>query len=207
MNQPTKEAFLDDLILSLGKGWSLLAEGALNRKSPFHSLSVATISGKLPSQRIMILREVNPDKRILRFNTDMRTSKVSDISLSQPISVLAYHPEMKIQMRLSGLARIETTSEAADTAWDQASLYGKRCYLAQPAPGSPVSRPTSGLDPLMEGRKPEAEEVLPARKNFGILIAEINQIDWLYLAHTGHRRAEFRWNSQSRDWDSGWLVP
>ena len=155
----------------------------------------------------MILREVKSDIRMMRFNTDMRTSKVSDISNSQPISILAYHPEMKIQMRLAGMAKVESDSAAADAAWDRASLYGKRCYLADPSPGSPVNLPTSGLDPLIEGRKPEAEEVLSARQNFGVLLAEINQIDWLYLAHTGHRRAEFRWNSTSAEWDSGWLVP
>lgn len=207
MSDASKAPFLDDLTLSLGKGWALLAEGAQNRKSPFHALSVATISGNQPSQRIMILREVKSDKRILRFNTDMRTSKVNDISQSHPVSILAYHPEMKIQMRLAGPAKVETDSEAVDAAWEQASLYGKRCYLADPAPGSPVDLPTSGLDPLMEGRKPEAAEVLSARQNFGILLAEINRIDWLYLAHTGHRRAEFHWNPASGNWDSSWLVP
>jgi hypothetical protein len=30
-------------------------------------------------------------------------------------------------------------------------------------------------------------------------------MEWLYLAHQGHRRAEFVW--QDGDWQGRWLVP
>ncbi len=121
--------------------------------------------------------------------------------------MLCYHSEAKIQLRLSGTARIETDTPATDEAWDRASLYGKRCYLADPEPGTEVSAPSSGLDPKIEGRKPGEREVAPARANFAVLLVEIERIEWLYLAHTGHRRAEFFWISNSNGWDAFWLIP
>jgi len=121
--------------------------------------------------------------------------------------VLGYHPQAKVQLRLSGIGSVQTTGPEADAAWQQASLYGQRCYLADPAPGSPVDAPTSGLDPGIEGQKPTPEQVAPARAHFAILLVEVQKIEWLYLAHGGHRRAIFDWNRATSHWDGRWLVP
>ncbi|WP_108809975.1 pyridoxamine 5'-phosphate oxidase family protein [Sphingorhabdus sp. Alg231-15] len=208
MSGVSEQPFLDDLALSLEEAWRLLVSGSKDRKSPLHTPSVATVQNNgSPSQRIMVLREAAREDRILRFNTDVRASKVVDIGDGGPVSILGYHPEAKVQLRLSGLGRIEHNSSAGDAAWNEATLYGKRCYLADPAPGSPVRAPTSGLDPAVEGRKPEGFEVAPARENFAILLIEIDKIEWLYLAHTGHRRALFTWNMDNSKWDGQWLVP
>lgn len=208
MTSEPEQPFLNDLPLSLEQAWQLLIDGSQNRKSPLHTPTVATVRDDgTPSQRIMVLREAERDSRSLRFNTDNRASKVADIGNSGLISILCYHPQAKVQLRLSGRGKIEQESAACDAAWDEATLYGKRCYLADPAPGSSVDAPTSGLDPDVEGRKPEGFEVAPARENFAILCADIEQIEWLYLAHTGHRRALFSWNGADKQWFSQWLVP
>lgn len=208
MTSAQEESYLNDLSLSLEKSWELLVEGKKDRNSPLHTLAIGTVDPDgIPKQRIMVLREVIREKRLLRFNTDARVSKVTDIGDSSPVSALCYHPEAKIQLRLSGTARIETVSPATEVAWNRASLYGKRCYLADPAPGTEVDLPTSGLDSDIEGRKPEEAEVSSARVNFAILLIEVEHIEWLYLAHTGHRRAKFSWNNKQNQWDSIWLVP
>lgn len=208
MNEQSEQSFLNDLRLSLAEAWMLLGRGSKDRKSPLHMPCIGTISPTgLPRQRIMIVREVCKENRFLRFHTDNRTDKVSDIADGASISVLGYHPGAKIQLRLSGTARIETDSPAADKAWQETSLYGKRCYLANPGPGTPSPGPISGLSADLEGRKPGAEEVLPGRSNFAILLAEIDKIEWLYLAHTGHRRARFSWDEETDNWNGEWLVP
>lgn len=208
MNNTPEEPFLNDIAVSLEEAWRLLLEGAKDRKSPLHTPAVATVdSDGAPSQRIMVLRDAIQEARTVRFHTDYRASKVADIGSSGPVSILGYHRDAKIQLRLSGVGRVEHDSPACDAAWNEATLYGKRCYLADPAPGSIVEAPVSGLDPSMEGRKPESFEVAPARDNFAILLVEIRKIEWLYLAHTGHRRAVFGWNENSNQWDGQWLVP
>jgi len=208
MSGQPEQVFLNDLPLSLAEGWKLLGRGSKDRKSPLHMPCVGTIGQTgLPRQRIMVLREVRRDDRLLRFHTDNRAGKISDIAEGAPISVLGYHPGAKIQLRLSGTARIETDSAAADNAWEETSLFGKRCYLAEPGPGAATDKPISGLASDLEGRKPNEEEVLPGRPNFAILLAEIDQIEWLYLAHTGHRRALFSWDAAAKQWTGQWLVP
>ncbi len=208
MSDEPEQPFLDDLTLSLEEAWRLLIIGSQDRKSPLHTPSIATVrNSSSPSQRIMVLRKALREDRTLRFNTDVRASKVVDIGDGGPVSVLGYHPEAKVQLRLSGHGHIEHDSSASDAAWNEATLYGKRCYLADPAPGSLVKAPTSGLDPTVEGRKPEGFEVAPARENFAILVIEIDKIEWLYLAHTGHRRALFTWDPNNNSWDGQWLVP
>jgi len=208
MTDNTEELYLNDLDSSLEKLWELLSAGKKDRNSPLHTLAIDTVDPKgQPSQRIMVLREIDRENRLLRFNTDSRASKIADIGTGNPVSILCYHPEAKIQLRLTGAGRTETNSPVADEAWNRASPYGKRCYLADPAPGTRTDIPTSGLDPDIEGRKPSDQDVAPARANFAILLVEIERIEWLYLAHTGHRRAEFCWNTDSGMWDSNWLIP
>ena len=204
----SETSFVNDLGLSLQKAWELLSEGATDRHSPLHTPAVATITAAgTPSQRIMVLRAAVPDSRRLRFNTDSRASKVADIGLGSAVSVLGYHPDAKVQLRLAGTAVVQSAGSEADAAWAQASLYGQRCYLVGPAPGQAVDAPTSGLDPALEGVKPTPEQVAPARAHFAILLVEVQTIEWLYLAHDGHRRATFRWNPDTNRWDGRWLVP
>lgn len=208
MTSAKEESFLNDLNLTLEEAWDLLVQGAKDRHSPLHTPAIGTVTADgAPSQRIMVLREVDRDTHRLRFNTDVRVAKVSDIGDSAPVSVLGYHPAAKVQLRLSGTGHIQQNGATAEQAWDEASLYGKRCYLADPAPGQPVNLPTSGLDPAIEGQKPTNEQVIPARSNFSVLLVDVEKIEWLYLAHTGHRRANFIWNEEVRRWDGQWLVP
>ena len=76
-----------------------------------------------------------------------------------------------------------------------------------PAPGQAVDAPTSGLEPALEGVKPTPEQVAPARAHFAVLLVEVQTIEWLYLAHDGHRRAIFDWDPDRNRWDGRWLVP
>lgn len=208
MTEINEEPFLNDLKLSLEQAWQLLREGASDRHSPLHTPAVATVtSAGTPSQRIMVMRAVDQESRQLRFNSDARGSKVTEIGKQAGVSVLGYHVDAKVQLRLSGKALVRSTGPEVDAAWEQASLYGQRCYLAEPGPGSRVDAPSSGLDPVMEGVKPTPEQVRPARAHFAILHVEVERIEWLYLAHRGHRRAVFEWHAAANRWDGSWLVP
>ncbi|MEM8918882.1 MAG: pyridoxamine 5'-phosphate oxidase family protein [Pseudomonadota bacterium] len=202
-------AFYDDLDLSLRAAWSLLAEGAIDRRSPVHVSVVGSIDAKgLPSQRVMVLREADSANHRLRFHTDARAAKVGEFGADgAPVSILAYHPEERIQLRLNGHGWIEKDGPAADAAWAASTNFAKRCYLADPAPGLTVDAPISGLSAAIEGHKPSDAQVAPARTNFAILLVEVERIEWLYLANAGHRRAVFEWDTACNRWQCSWLVP
>lgn len=185
-----------------------LGRASKDRRSAMHTPVIATVRADgTPSQRVMVLRAFDSATATLRFHTDARAAKVDELGEGAPISVLAYDPGAKRQFRLSGTGRIEADGETADKAWNDATLFARRCYLADPAPGTLSDIPVSGLPADIEGRKPEDDaEVAPGRANFAVLLARIDTIEFLHLAHTGHRRAIFRLQPDG-SWHGQWLVP
>lgn len=198
----------DDLDAVLADVWQRLGRAAKDRRAAMHTPVLATIAPDgTPSQRVMVLRAFDRASATLRFHTDSRAAKADQVGAASPVSVLGYDAGAKRQFRLSGVARIETDTSAADQAWAEATLFAKRCYLADPAPGTVSDMPVSGLPADIEGRKPEDEqEVAPGRANFALLLAKIHTVEFLHLAHTGHRRALFRKTADGQ-WQGQWLVP
>ncbi len=198
--------FYNSLGASLDRAWSLVSDGADDRNAPAHTPILATLDATgAPKQRVMVLRSVDRDARTLRFHSDSRSSKIDEIQASPAVSVLVYDAEEKIQLRLRGNACAAQDGPWADTAWRNADNFARRCYLSDPAPSTPSDKPVSGLPDRLEGRKPSDQELVSARPNFAVILMEIHEIDFLYLAHQGHRRARFAW--QSGRWAGQWLVP
>ncbi|MEM1131658.1 MAG: pyridoxamine 5'-phosphate oxidase family protein [Pseudomonadota bacterium] len=187
--------------------WRRLARGAKDRRHAFHQLTIGNSDAQgLPHQRIMVLREADGDARRLRFHTDARAAKVNMVGDGAAVSVLAYDMKAKIQIRMHGTGHIETDTPNADTAWREATLYARRCYLADPAPGSFTESPISGLPSDLEGVEPTEERSHLGRPNFALLYITIDRMEWLYLAHTGHRRALFT-HEDDAGWQGRWMVP
>ena len=200
--------FYNDLSLSLVEARRLIEPGATDRRSESHCPSVATLDANgLPSQRVMILRHVDWVARKLRFHTDARSTKTLTVSERNGASVLFYLPQAKIQLRLTGTMAITTTGEEIDRAWDAATLFARRAYMATSAPGTVVEQPMSGLPAFIEGRQPTDEDIAPARENFALLHVLFDTVEWLYLANSGHRRARWRWDGGTSCWEGCWLVP
>ena len=198
----------DDLDAVLADVWQRLGRAAKDRRAAMHTPVVATVTkAGIPSQRVMVLRAFDRATATLRFHTDARAAKAEQVGSGSPVSILGYDAGAKRQFRLSGTARIETDTPAADRAWAEATLFARRCYLADPAPGTVSDLPVSGLAADIEGRKPEDEaEVAPGRANFALLMADIDTVEFLHLAHTGHRRAVFVRSGEGL-WQGQWLVP
>lgn len=195
-----------DLASIIRSGWDLLEQGASNRRSMMHTPVVASIDQHgLPDQRVMVLREADRDRRLLRFHTDIRSPKVGQIGDGAPVHILAYEGDARVQLRMSGLGRVVSDGPEADVAWAESSLFARRCYLAEHGPGSQSGEPTSGLPTQVEGRKPSEDQVAPGRKNFAVLMVRIDCMDWFSLAQAGHRRALVEW--QNGVPHGRWLVP
>jgi hypothetical protein len=182
---------------------SRLEDAAKNRKSPMHTPVIGTADADV---RVMVLREFDRTAWAMRLHTDARSPKAITIAGGSPVGVLLYDAAEKIQIRAKGTGRIETNTDAAAAAWNASTNFARRCYLAEAAPGDSSPKPTSGLPEWIEGEQPTAEQVAPAQGNFAILMIELNHIDWLYLANSGHRRAQFHKES-SGSWNGSWVVP
>mgnify|MGYP000392099018 CR=1 FL=1 len=174
-----------------------LLRAAKDRHSPMHVPVVATSDADV---RVMVLREFAP--WTLRFHTDTRAPKVAAIAQDSRVGVLFYDKAEKVQIRCRGHARVEADSERAEAAWRSGSNFARRCYLGD-GPGTVAPQPSSGLPDAFEGTEPSDAELIPAREHFAVLMIDLTDLDWLYLAHDGHRRAQFDLASG----DARWVTP
>ncbi|WP_245228487.1 pyridoxamine 5'-phosphate oxidase family protein [Pontixanthobacter sp. CEM42] len=180
-----------------------LQTGANKRKSAMHTPVVGTADGDL---RVMVLREFDPVANTLRFHTDGRSPKVRAVGANPQVSVLAYDPASKVQIRMRGTGRIETDSPATDSAWLESTAFARRCYLSEKAPGVVSGQPISGLPEWAEGIAPTDDQVASGRASFAILMIDVAEYDWLYLANSGHRRARLVVGEDGK-LAGNWLVP
>lgn len=194
----------DHLPEILAHAWNMLVRGGADRKSPVHTPVVCSVDEQgLPQARVMVLRKADPATATLRFHTDARSPKVAQLD-GRAVAVLAYHGQEQVQLRIAGSARTLIEGEPVDGIWNQSTLFARRCYLAENAPGTPLPGPSSGLPAWIEGQQPTAEQIGPARTNFATLWISVTSIDWLHLANSGHRRAVFR---AEDGWVGTWVAP
>lgn len=174
-----------------------------DRKSPFHTPVIVT--GDIDA-RVMVLRAFDSAAWRLRLHTDVRAPKAAAIAADPRAAVLFYDKGAKIQIRTRGHAEIITRGSEVDAAWAAGTNFARRCYLGD-GPGTPSENPTSGLPPEFEGVEPDDAQLIPARENFALLRITLTAFDWLYLAHTGHVRAQFARSRADAVWEGRWVSP
>ena len=187
----------DDLDGVLDRALDLVVAGARERRSGFHTCQLGTIGlDGAPMVRTVVLRDFEPATWRARVHTDRRSPKVAELARDPRMTLHLYDPALAVQLRLSGIARVETDGPEADAAWAATRAFSRVCYRLDPSPGDPVAAPEMGF-PRRDATDPE-----DGRAAFAILRVEATTIDWLWLNHAGHRRARF-----ARDGAAGWLVP
>lgn len=207
-HQVALPAYYNELEASFAEAWNVVEAGVKDRNSAAHTPTVGTVGADgTPQLRIMILRAVSRDLRTLRFHTDARSDKTTQLQQEAAASVLVYDPAAKAQIRLSGRAHIVSNGDVADKAWSGSTPFARRCYMAEAAPGTPTAQPSSGLPEWIEGKQPEEEQLADYRGNFAALMFQADSMEWLYLANAGHRRARWHWDQTQNLWLGSWLVP
>ncbi len=197
MSEPELPDYYDDLDLTLRAAWSLLGRGAKDRKAPAHTPVLATNGAGAPSVRTVVLRGCDREARRLRFHTDRRSHKVAEIEANPAGAVHVYDPKQKIQLRLDCELSLHIGDELARDAWAATREFSRICYQVMQGPGAAVRNPREvpfSADASSEGWD-----------NFAVISALVTRMEWLYLAHQGHRRAEFTWRDGG--WQGRWLVP
>ncbi len=178
-----------------------LAMAARDRRSAMHVPVVVTSD---VDARVMVLRAFDVDEWSVRFHTDIRAPKVAAIESDPRMAALFYDKPAKIQIRVRGIGEVLGDDPLTDTAWENSANFSRRCYLGE-GPGTVSDGPSSGLPPEFEGVEPTADEVVPGRPNFAVLRIRLTELDWFYLAHTGHVRAQF--TRDGDDWRGRWVTP
>ena len=138
----------------------------------------------LPAVRTVVLRGADRARGIVRFHTDRRSGKYCELRANPAVAVHLYDHEKKIQLRLRGEARLHAGDGLAAELWSGMRDMSKACYRQPQPPGSAVD----------EAREVDAAEPLPDERglsNFVGVEVLLAELEWLYLAARGHRRAVF----------------
>ena len=193
MTRPAPPETLDD---ALAEAFRLLSRAVADRRSPLHTPTLGTIAADgAPSLRTVVLRAFDPAARTLRIHTDRRSAKAAEIAANPRAMLHGYDAGAQVQVRLAGRATLHHDDATAETAWAASREMSRQCYAAAHAPGAPLPAPI-----------PAPADPVAGRPNFAAVTLAIDSLDWLHLAHAGHRRARFAWDGAG-SLSATWLAP
>lgn len=199
----SRHATLDSM---LDLCWDELTAGCSSAKHGFHQPIISTVDSQgFPHARMVVLRGVSRDDRTIWCHTDARAPKVAEIKAQPATAWTFYDRSRKLQTRLLAQAEILTTGPVWEQAWQRSRLSSRRCYMAPLAPGTQTAAPDPNLPESVRDRVPTEEETTPGKTNFAVLKGRVSAIDCLHLAHNGHIRAQFTWDS-SGSLKSNWVA-
>ena len=194
----------DDLDGMLDTVWAMLAAGSSDRRAALHTPTVATIVDGMPSARVMVLRGADRDLRRLTFHSDIRAVKVAALGTEPRVAVTGYDADARLQFRLGGVATVRSGSAVA-ARWAAIGGFGRRAYQTTLPPGSTLGSPGSGLPADLDTVDAAAVAGDAGSANFAVIEIVLDRIEWLLLAHDGHRRAAY--DHGGNGWTGRWLVP
>ena len=203
--QKYKPDYYNDLDKIYSKIWNLLKIGLQNRDAPFHI--PVFICGNLNKSdgRIVVLRGIDEKEKKIWFHSDIRSKKIKILKSNSQSTLLFYDKSEKIQLRISGFAKINYKNATTKKSWKKTAHMSRQCYLGNKAPGSNALGPTSGLTSEIDNLKYTVEESEIGYENFCVVETYIKSIEWLYLAAKGHRRAYF--NLNQKQLEKKWMIP
>ncbi len=170
-----------------------LKKGAFKKGHFFKYFTLATLGvDQFARLRLVALRNVSDDLK-LTFFTDKRSKKILHIKENNRVSLLFYHHKKLIQLRIEGIARINTDQFQIQKSWEQVGVEGRKDYITKEAPGSTIENPDT-LEYLAEG------------DYFSIVEVEPFRIEYLKLKKNGHTKIKYA-KEVNGSWSSEYLVP
>ena len=186
------------------KIWSLLDEAVTNRNSSFRIPVFICGNKDNFDGRIVVLRKSDQSNKILQFHSDIRSNKVKKLKDSNNASMLFYDKEEKIQIRIKVECTVNHQNDITKQSWLKTGHMSRKCYLVDNGPGTESPTPTSGLKPELDNFEFTMEQSEEGYKNFTVIQCKIKNIEWLYLAAKGHRRARLEYSNYTKGY---WLIP
>ena len=171
--------------------WVELERASQDRHHEWRTPVLATV-GKdgVPNARTVVLRHADPKLCSLQIYTDSRSPKVAELIHDPTAMLVFWSKRLNWQLRARVGICVQTTGQPIEVVWERVSQSAAAGdYLSPSAPGDalPVEAAVPGDT--------------AGKHHLAILVAQVQQIDWLELRRDGHRRASLDANS----WE--WRVP
>ena len=196
-------SFYEDLNGIKTKIWSMLDNAIKDRGSQFRIPVFICGSQDDFDGRIVVLRKSDQSNNLIQYHSDIRSNKIAKLKNNKNASMLFYDKDEKIQVRLKVECTVNHDNEITKESWLKTGHMSRKCYLVDNGPGTESSSPTSGLKPELDNFEFTMEQSEAGYKNFTVIQCKIQNMEWLYLAAKGHRRAKFDLENNKEHW----LVP
>tara|TARA_B100000029_G_scaffold1395_1_gene1670 strand:+ start:700 stop:1305 length:606 start_codon:yes stop_codon:yes gene_type:complete len=190
----------NNLNLALNYALTKITNAIEGRDDDLHILNLVTVDEKnIPNTRNVVIRDFSEENLNIRFHTDKRSTKISDIKNNNKISLLGYERKDKLQIRFDAEATIIDSDEFLLDIWKGMYPMSRECYRVIESPGSKIK----SLEDIKF--EEEGNQGLNGFENFVAVSCDIQTIEILYLHHAGHLRASYTNNNGKLNGE--WIVP
>ena len=180
--------------------WAQLLSAAANKRSPFNTPALATISAAtMPAARTVVLRAASRQTRTLTFHTDNRSAKRDEIATNANLAWLFWHPGLNLQIRVAARASVHVGDHVAAEAWTQLHAGSRALYLNPTAPGTNLPYPHLPI-------QPHATPANAPPATFAVVETMAREIETLEIGRTPHRRARICYGVTGER-SATWLAP
>jgi pyridoxamine 5'-phosphate oxidase len=196
-------AYYEDFIEIKKKIWLKLDDAITNRGSQFRIPTFICGDQFDFDGRIVVLRKSDQQNNTVQFHSDIRSDKIVKLKKNSRAAMLFYDKDEKIQVRLKVECIVNHNNDITKESWLKTGHMSRKCYLVDNGPGTKSDNPTSGLKPELDNFEFTMEDSEAGYKNFTVIQCKVKNIEWLYLAAKGHRRAKFDLETNK----DNWLIP
>ena len=190
----------DDLDLALDYALTKIISAINGRDDDLHIFNLVTVDeNNNPNTRNVVIRAFSKEDLTVRFHTDKRSKKISDILNNNNINLLSYDRVDKLQIRINAKAKSINSEEVLLDIWNAMYPMSRECYRVIESPGNEIA----SLNDIE--LQDEDEEGINGFDNFSAILCDISSIEILYLHHAGHLRANYKNNNGKLD--GKWIVP
>ena len=174
--------------------WTELQRAANDQHHEGRTPVLATVGADgLPKARTVVLRQAHSKLGQLRIYTNSCSPKVADMTATPGVMLTFWSNRLGWQLRLQATTEVQQTGAEVDDNWARVSQSpAAGDYLSAHTPSDLVHGP---------GVAEAADAGVAPAHHLAIITANVQSIDWLELARSGHRRAF----SQADSWS--WRVP
>jgi pyridoxamine 5'-phosphate oxidase len=171
--------------------WQELQRAVNDRHHEWRTPVLATVGADAtPQARTVVLRHADVREAVLQFYTDSRSPKVAELEATHSVTLVFWSKRLSWQLRTRATATVQRSGTEVEAVWARVSQSpASGDYLSTKAPG----------EVLNEDAESGASD--GSQHHFAIITLQVQDMDWLELARTGHRRAVFTAN----EWE--WRVP
>ena len=190
----------DDLDLALDYALTKIISAINGRDDDLHVFNLVTVDeNNNPNTRNVVIRDFSKEDLTVRFHTDKRSKKISDILNNNNINLLSYDRADKLQIRINAKAKPINSEEVLLDIWNAMYPMSRECYRVIESPGNEIA----SLNDIEFQN--EDEEGINGFENFSAILCEIDSIEILYLHHAGHLRASYE--NDNGKLNGKWIVP